>query len=83
GKIPRTATTELFGLLERNIDDNEFLETLFFDLAEEGGLEFNLSTSVVRTECLGPGQQDEQWFNRLYRGELQAQDFVDLGLSGA
>ncbi|MCC7405012.1 MAG: squalene/phytoene synthase family protein, partial [Bdellovibrionales bacterium] len=82
-KIPRAATMELFGLIERNIDDNQYLESLFYDLAEAGSLEIHGVAESVTQDFVGPSQRDEDWFNRLYRGELQAADFVDLGMSGA
>ena len=55
---------------------------LFKDLADEGGLALKAPVTRVEEEWVGRGQNDEEWFNRLYQGELQSQDFVDLGMSG-
>jgi len=83
-KIPRAATEKLFVLIERHIDDNDFLENLFKDLVEEGDLELEIS-SIPKKERVKLANKGEQWFTHsyqdFYQGQLQAQDFVTLGMS--
>jgi len=77
-KIPRAATQKLFGLIEGNIDNNNFLETLFKDLMKKGDLALTSPLVPVKKERVE--KNDDQWFNRFYHGKLRVQEFAALGI---
>ena len=72
-KIPRIITQRLMHSVELIIDDNQALLQLFLDLLPKLPPLSRSSSSMLSLD----------WMRDVYQGALNADDFAELGLSGA